>query len=70
MYRKPNILTKINVRRPEWAGHVLRTSDDTTVKKVFLGKPGKRKAGRPRLKWLDSTENGLTRWVSRDGGRT
>jgi hypothetical protein len=35
-------------------------SDDKTVKKVFLGKPdGRRKAGRPKLRWLDGNENDL-----------
>jgi hypothetical protein len=30
-----------------WASHLVRLSDDRTVKKVFLGKPdGRRKAGR------------------------
>jgi hypothetical protein len=39
--------------------------------KVFLGKPdGRRKAGRPKLKWLDCTENntksvGVKRWGRR-----
>jgi hypothetical protein len=29
-------------------------SDDRVVKKVSLGKPdGRRKAGRPKLRWLD-----------------
>jgi hypothetical protein len=39
MYRKPNTVTTVNVRRPEWAGHIVRVSDDRTLKKVFLGKP-------------------------------
>jgi hypothetical protein len=35
-------------------------SDDRTVKKVFLGKPdGRRKIGRPKLRWLDCIENDL-----------
>jgi hypothetical protein len=35
-------------------------SDDKTEKKVFLGKPdGMRKAGRPKVRWLDCTENDL-----------
>jgi hypothetical protein len=38
------------------------------VKKLFLGKPdGRRKVGRPELKWLDRIENdlkfmGVQRW--------
>ena len=43
-------------------------SDDMTVKKVFVGKhDGRRKAGRPKLRWLDCIENdlksmGVKRW--------
>jgi hypothetical protein len=43
-------------------------SDDRAVKKVFVGKPyGRRKAGRPKLRWLDCIENdlksmGVKRW--------
>jgi hypothetical protein len=33
-------------------------SDDRTVKKVFLGKSdGRRKAGRPKLRWIDCIVN-------------
>jgi hypothetical protein len=60
MYRKTNIVTTIKVRRLEWAGHVVRMSDDRTVKKVFLGQPyGRKKAGRPKLRWLDCIKNDL-----------
>jgi hypothetical protein len=38
MYRKPNIVRTIKVRRLEWAGHLVRMSDDRTVKKVVQGK--------------------------------
>jgi hypothetical protein len=52
--RQPNIVTTIKTRRLDLAGHVVRTSDDGTAKKMFRGKPGgRRKAGRPRLVWLD-----------------
>jgi hypothetical protein len=58
LYRKPNIVTTIKARRLEWSGHLVRMSDGRTVKKVFLGKPdGRRKVGRPKLRWLDCTEN-------------
>jgi hypothetical protein len=60
MYRKPNIVATLKVRRLEWAGHVVRMSDDRTAKKVSLGKPdGRREAGRPKLRWLDCIENYL-----------
>ena len=58
--RKPNIVTTIQVRRLEWAGQLVRMSNERTVKKVFRGKPdGRRKVGRPKLRWLDYTENDL-----------
>jgi hypothetical protein len=73
--RKPNILTTIQVRRLEWAGHLVRMSDESTVRKVFRGNAdGRRKAGRPKLRWLDCIENGLKsvnvkRWRKKAEGR-
>jgi hypothetical protein len=53
-------LLATTVRRLERAGHLVRMSGDRTVKKAFLGKPGgRRKAGRPKLRWLHCTENDL-----------
>jgi hypothetical protein len=43
-------------------------SDDRTVQKVFLGKlRGRRKSGRPKLRWFDCIKNdlksmGVKRW--------
>jgi hypothetical protein len=49
MYRKANTVTTIKARTLEWAGHLARISDDTTVKKVFTGKTdGRRKTGRQK----------------------
>ena len=49
MYRKPNILTIIKGGRLEYAGHLVRISDDRTVNKVILGKPdGRRTAGKKK----------------------
>jgi hypothetical protein len=66
IYIKPNIVTTVTERRLIWAGHLERMSDDKTIKKVFQRKPGKR-ARRPKLSWLDYTENdlksmGVKRW--------
>jgi hypothetical protein len=49
MYKNPNILTAVKVRRLKLDGHLVRMCDDRTVKKVFRGKPGgRRKTGRPK----------------------
>jgi hypothetical protein len=75
LYRIPNSATTITIRRPEWAGHVERMSDDRTVMKVFLGKPDvRRKEGRPKLRCSDCTENDLKstdvkRWRKTAKGR-
>jgi hypothetical protein len=37
--------------------------DERMVKRVFLGNPGgRRKPGRPRLRWLDCVEDDLKHW--------
>jgi hypothetical protein len=67
-YRSADIVTSIIVRRLEWAGHIARMDDEKVVKRVFLGNPGgRRKLGRPRLRWLDCVEDdlktmGVRRW--------
>jgi hypothetical protein len=74
---KPNIVTTITVRRRlEWVGHLVRMSRDGTVKKVFLGRTdGRRKVGRPKLRWLDCIENdlkfmGVKKWRKKAEHRT
>jgi len=63
MYRQPNIVITMKIRRLELAGHLERMSDDRTVKKVILGKPDRRrKARRPKLWQLDCNENNL-KWM-------
>jgi hypothetical protein len=58
LYRNPNIVTTIKVRRMEWAGHLASMSDGRAVEEVFWGKPdGRRKARRSKLRWLDCIES-------------
>jgi hypothetical protein len=46
-------------------------SDDKTVKKVFLGKPDRRrKAERPELRWLPCIESDLTSTGIKRGMKT
>jgi transcription termination factor 2 len=68
MYKSPDIVTEIKVRRLEWLGHVIRMEDTRLPKTVFNAKSeGRRGVGRPRLRWLDDVEAdikamGIKRW--------
>jgi hypothetical protein len=70
-YRSADIVTSIKVRRLESAGHVVRMNDERMMKRVFLGNPrGRRKPGRPRLRWLGCVKDdlktlGVRRWRKR-----
>ena len=65
-----------NNKRLEWAGHIVRISDDRTRKKVLLAKTHiRRKTGRPKLWWLHCTENnwkstGVNRWRKNEDDRS
>jgi hypothetical protein len=51
-------------------------SDDRTLKKAYLGRPGgRRKAGRPKLRWSDCAESdlksmGVKRWRKKTQDRS
>jgi hypothetical protein len=56
-FNEPNIVNYIKVKRFAWAGHLLRTNNDRTLKKIFNTKPdGVRRAGRPKLRWEDGVD--------------
>jgi hypothetical protein len=60
LYKAPDLVADINRKRQEWLGHVTRMDQRRFVKKIFDSKPeGRRKVGRPRLRWLDDVENDL-----------
>jgi hypothetical protein len=53
LFNEPDIVKYIKINRLGWAGHVIRTDNNRTVK-VFNTKPtGIRKIGRPKLGWED-----------------
>jgi hypothetical protein len=57
MYKFPDIVKGIKVRRLEWLGHVIRMEDTCITKLVFNAKPeGRHGVESPRLRWLDDVE--------------
>jgi hypothetical protein len=68
VYRSPDIVTEIKVRRLEWLGLIVRMDGARMTKKVFVSKPeGRRDIVRPKLRWLDDVEDdikarGIRRW--------
>jgi hypothetical protein len=64
VYKSPDIVAEIKVRRLEWLGHVVRMEDTRLPKMVFNAKPeGRRGVRRPRLRWLDDVEADIKPWV-------
>jgi hypothetical protein len=68
VYRSPDIVTEIKVRRLKWLGHIIRMDGARMAKKAFVSKPeGRRDIGRPKLRSLDDVEDdikalGIRRW--------
>ena len=62
------ISKKVQESRLKWYGHVLRREDEYVGKRVMrMEVPGKRRRGRPKLRWLDSIRNELSeRELSRE----
>jgi hypothetical protein len=67
-YKSQDIITVIKIRRLEWLGHIIRTDETRSVKKIFEGKlEGRRGRGQPRLRWMNDVEDdsrtlGVKRW--------
>jgi hypothetical protein len=52
LFNEPDIIGYIKVKGLEWAGHLMCTSENRTIKKIFNTKPeGARKVGRKKLRW-------------------
>ena len=63
------ISKKVQESRLKWYGHVLRREDEYADKRVVaMEVPGKRRRGRPKRRWLDST--GMTCRRENCQGRT
>jgi hypothetical protein len=52
LFNGPDIIGYIKAKRLEWAGHLICTGENKTIKKIFNTNPeGTRKVGRPKLRW-------------------
>jgi hypothetical protein len=59
-FKSPDIISVIKLRILEWLGHVMRMNETRVARKILDHKPGgKRRRGRPRLRWLDDVEADL-----------
>jgi hypothetical protein len=60
------VVEPLRTTRLRWAGHIVRMQDNLPCKKITLDKPeGRRRVGRPNLRWMD----GVTRGAERLGVR-
>jgi hypothetical protein len=72
LYDEADLVTTIKITRLRWAGHVMRMHDNLPCEKITLDKPeGRRRAGRPNLRWIDGVTKdaqklGVRNWRARD----
>jgi hypothetical protein len=60
------LVTSIRITRLRWVGHIVRMQDNLPCKKITLDKAeGRRRVGRPNLRWMD----GVTKDAERLGVR-
>jgi hypothetical protein len=53
-----DIITFIEVDRLKWTDHVVRMDQQRPAKRILNAKPeGRRKGGRPKLRWEDEVDN-------------
>jgi hypothetical protein len=54
LYDETDLVTTIKIIRLRWAGHIVQMQDNLPCKKITLNKPeGRRRVGRPNLRWMD-----------------
>jgi hypothetical protein len=74
-YRSADIVASIQVRRLEWAGHVVRMYGERMAKRVFFGKPRRKKETRKTKIKMDGLFGGRPENVGNEemeekGGRS
>jgi len=79
LYDDTDLVATIRITRLRWAGYIVRMQDNLTCKKITLDKSeGRRRVGRPNLRWTDGAMRDAerlgvrNRWIKakdRDGWR-
>ena len=60
------ISKKVQERRLQWYGHVMRKDEDYVEKRFMeMEVPGRRERGRPKRRWLDSVKVDLKEFHDR-----
>lgn len=66
-FGEPDIVRHVKIQRLRWLGHVSRMADDRPPKKLMVSTPdGRRKQGRPKLRWNDAVNTDLAKLQVRD----
>jgi hypothetical protein len=76
LYKEPNIVEDIKIRRLEWAGHIIGMEEERIPKKGSKRNfHTTRPVGRPRTRWADVVQRdalqqlGITGWRRRAANR-
>jgi hypothetical protein len=70
LYREPNIVEDIKLRRLEWAGHIIRMEEQRIPKRVLNGNfRTARPVGRPRTRWADVVQRDARQLLGIKGWR-
>jgi hypothetical protein len=70
LYKKPNIVEDIKIRRLECVGHMIRMEEERIPKKVLNGNfRTTRPVGRPRTRWTDVVQRDTLQLLGTRGWR-
>ena len=60
------VVTYIKISRLKWAGHIVRMEELSPTRRVLVAVvEGRRKRGRPRLRWEDGVMEGARKFGER-----
>jgi hypothetical protein len=70
LYKEPNIVEDIKIRRLEWAGHIIRMEEEGIPKEVLNGNfHTTRPVGGPKTRWADVNQTDALQLLGTRGWR-